>query len=334
MRIVKLQRTMICRSNFTVPLRLGLWLVACVGSCLVSRWSPGALAAGEGGCFDALFCCWDRSTKRTKRVREAREADNIEVADQNLFLQSIWDQFQFQASLPSSPYPGHLEMTAKQNSNLSVPPDPYWQQRWLCTDLVERSVRISTDRNTKKNIENIQNTISDDASLLLMSRCWHPLKGRFKAKEIQERVCFKTCHHLSQRERVRVSLLVPGQRFCRDCIFGHPCRTGLWWKPGHWKQHCMVAWHSAFRQGYTSHTHNISGCLEHVQREQVKNTPCHSVHKMFTEMDVVTFLWHVPLLHEAWVTQNVRKCQQQSFSVPGHRHEVWAVAAWCMAVAF
>ena len=86
-----------------------------------------------------------RSTKRTKRVREA----DIEVADQNLFLQSIWDQFQFQASLPS-PYPGHLETTATQNSNLSVPPDPYWQQRWLCTDLVERSVRISTDRNTKK----------------------------------------------------------------------------------------------------------------------------------------------------------------------------------------
>ena len=58
MRIVKLQRsTMICRSNFTDPLRLGLWLVACVGSCLVSRWSPGALAAlgQESGCFDALF---------------------------------------------------------------------------------------------------------------------------------------------------------------------------------------------------------------------------------------------------------------------------------------
>ena len=253
----------------------------------VSGWSPVWVAAWspdghrvpllrwghQSGCFDALFAVghstYDRlrSTKRTKRVREAREADNIEVAwDQNLFLQSIWDQFQFQASLPS-PYPGHLETTAKQNSNLSVPPDPYWQQRRLCTDLVERSVRISTDRNTKKSIQNIQNTISDDASLLLMSRCWHPLKGRFKAKEIQERVCFKTCHHLSKRERVRVSLLVPGQRFCRDCIFGHPCRTGLWWKPGHWKQHCMVAWHSAFRQGYTSHTHNISGCLEHVQRE-------------------------------------------------------------------
>lgn len=138
---------------------------------------------------------------------------------------------------------------------------PTFLFRQILTGSKDGSARIwlrdpseSEQMETQKNIENIQNTISDDASLLLMSRCWHPLKGRFKAKEIQQRVCFKTCHHLSKRERMRVSLLVPGQRFCRDCIFGHPCRTGLWWKPGHWKQHCMVAWHSAFRQGYTSHT--------------------------------------------------------------------------------
>lgn len=250
MRIVKLQLSaMICRSNFTVPLRLGLWLVACVGSCLVSRWSPGALAALGQWLFWWTFLLLGQIDQTNKESARSRYRSRRSESFPSIDLGSISIPSILTITLPGTP--GDDRHTKLQ---------PFCSARSLLAAKMALhgfgwEIRQNLNRwKHKKNIENIQNTISDDASLLLMSRCWHPLKGRFKAKEIQQRVCFKTCHHLSKRERMRVSLLVPGQRFCRDCIFGHPCRTGLWWKPGHWKQHCMVAWHSAFRQGYTSHT--------------------------------------------------------------------------------
>ena len=280
MRIVKLQRgTMICRSNFTDPLRLGLWLVACVGSCLVSRWSPGALAAlgQESGCFDALFAVgivlpdvarlltYDRlrSTKRTKRVREA----DIEVArDQNLFLQSIWDQFQFQASLPSSPYPGHLETTAKRNSNLSVPPDPYWQQRWLCTDLVERSVRISTDRNTKKTLKTYKTQLAMMRHYYWCQDVGTHWRGvsrqkKFKSEYVSKHAIiyqsengWESASWFLDKDSVDTAFL--------DIHVAQVCDGSL-------DIGSNTAWSLGIQLSdrVTRVTHNISGCLEHVQRE-------------------------------------------------------------------